>query len=138
MNKKFVLIFFLSVLLVSSLNSNNFGTNAVSAQIKADESNVRMIGLDLQLKRPNQDNYFSVNTSQSASINDVENRTSAIFIATFVNQNSTAILLNSFNVYLFNHTTTTVAAQTLTLQYETSTPNKIEIPANGAYTEIYH
>lgn len=132
-----MLLLFLSILLLSSTHFQN-GVQSATAQSTTPQNNVRMIGLQLQLMQ-NGTNYFTaVNNSRNAKIMNAENNTIARFIASFVNDDPTqSYMIHSFNVYMFNSTVTTVAAQTLTFPFDTTAPGYVVIPANGSYTGIF-
>ena len=137
-HKKVVLVFFLFALVLSPISFSQESVNIINQTTPTGTSNVRIVGLDLQIERPDNSSYYSVNTSSSAAINNVYNSTSAIFISSFVNENDQDILLNSFIVNEFNASVTTVPEHTITKTYATSSPANITIPANSTNTEIYN
>ena len=133
MHKKTTLFLSLSFILVLSI-LNNVNIQGASAQSIVDQESVYMVGLQLQLKQTNNDYYSKVNTS---TLPQVQNLTEARFIASFVNKNASAAILQTFKVYFYNSTTPNVADQTLTLSYDQNSPAKIQVPTNGSYTEDY-
>ena len=137
MHKKSVMFLFLSILLLSSIHDQS-GFQSVTAQSSSGSNTVRMVGLDLQLKQNGTDYFTTVNNSLSAKLASAVNNTIARFVASFVNENTTSpIQLNEFDVYLFNSTTITVPTQTLTQTFGTTDADKIDIPVNGSYTNVF-
>ena len=132
-----MLLLFLSILLLSSTHFQN-GVQPVTAQSSTSTSNFRMIGLQLELKQ-NGTNYFTaVNNSRDAKITNVQNNTIARFVASFSNENPTdAYMIQAFSVNIFNSTVNTVAENSLTFAYKTTSPGNVVVPANGSFTAIF-
>ena len=133
-HKRSKLFLLLSFILILSI-SGNVNIQDASAQIIIVEQDTFMVGMQLQLKPANQDYFSAINKT---GVTDAQNKTDAMFVASFVNQADSGAILQSFNVLFYNDTNNDVAAQTLTLTYDASTPNKITIPVNGSYTEVYN
>ena len=129
-SKFFLLLSFILVLSISG----NVSIREASAQLIVNEQTTFMLGTQLQLKPTNQNYYSAINKT---GVTDAQNETDARFVASFVNQADSGAILQSFQVMFYNHTNNDVAAQTLKLTYDASSPNKITVPINGSYTEVY-
>ena len=137
MHKKTVMLLFLSILLLSSIHDQS-GYQSVIAQSTSTPNAVRMVGLELQLKQNGTDYFTPVNNSASAKLSSAVNNTIARFVASFVNENTTSsVQLQQFNVYMFNSSTTTAPAQTLTQSFSLSADLQTEVPINGSYTDVF-
>lgn len=137
MLRKSVLFLILSIILLSSIQTQNIAQAAV-ASTTTPLNDVRMIGLDLQLEQNGTSFFAGVNSSTSAQVTNAQNNTIARFVASFVNENSTtSFLIQSFTVNLFNSTTQSAAANFISFQFATTGPAEVLVPSNGTYTAVF-